>query len=61
MVQVLHSMQTLAILNFFIALSSTQYDVLKQTYCAEILGKLNNFKPVCLLDDEHEGQRRTYN
>jgi hypothetical protein len=27
--------------------------VLKQTYRAEFLGKLKNFKSVCLLDDEH--------
>jgi hypothetical protein len=29
------------------------HHVLKQTYCAQSLGKFKNFKPVCLVADEH--------
>jgi hypothetical protein len=30
-------------------------DQLKLAYRAEFLGKLKNFPPLCLLDDEHPG------
>jgi hypothetical protein len=29
--------------------------LIKKTYCAESLGKLKNFIPLCLLYDEHPG------
>jgi hypothetical protein len=49
-------MQTLAKVDFFVGLSNTikpLHHELEWAYHAEFLGKLKNFTPLCLLDDEH--------
>jgi hypothetical protein len=55
-VRLIHLIQTLVKLNFFVGLSNTikaLHHVLKQTYCAESLGKWKNLNPLCPLDDMH--------